>query len=105
MFSLLCIQYKVCSIDYFMNELQVYELHLILEHIHTTDRVLLESTRLLGYLQVQTQTTKKLSPQDIITYSFDEDNDVYEEEVDFNEVREMLQRANKLGEKIQFDEY
>lgn len=71
--KLLCIEYKVVSVDYFMDTMQEYELDFLLDNLSYSDRFEWERCRLQAYSTVQCQSTKKLTPKDIITFPWEKE--------------------------------
>ena len=51
--------------------MQMYELQPIISNIHKRNKEHWEQTRLLAYITAQVNSTKKLKPSDIITFSWD----------------------------------
>lgn len=70
---LLCLEYKVCSIPYFLDEMQYYELDLLTENLQLAYRQEWEQTRYLCYVTAQTQSTKRLKPTDIMKFKWDKE--------------------------------
>lgn len=77
----------------------MYELDFLLSSINYSYREEYEIMRFQSYITAQTQSTKKLKPTDIISFSWDKDN--IEDKVttisneDINRLRE---KANKMSE-------
>ena len=53
--------------------MQMYELEPLISNIHKRNKESWEQARLLAYITAQVNSTKKLKPSDIITFSWDED--------------------------------
>ena len=53
--------------------MQMYELEPLISNIHRRNKESWEQARLLAYITAQVNSTKKLMPSDIITFSWDED--------------------------------
>lgn len=73
LFKLVCFQYKVVSIEYFMDSLQEYEIEPIIEGISTYERGDWERTRFLAYCNIQKSSSKRISPQDLITFPWEKE--------------------------------
>lgn len=77
----------------------MYELEFLLASINYTYREQYEMMRFNSYITAQTQSTKKLKPTDIISFSWDKEN---EEKVttisneDINRLREKAERMSEL---------
>lgn len=54
--------------------MQMYELEPLISNIHKRNKESWEQTRLLAYIIAQVNSTKKLKPTDIISFSWDEDS-------------------------------
>lgn len=67
-------QYKLVSVDYFMNEMQDWEASLLLEQIKYADRAAWERCRFLAYVQASTWSKKKLKPGDLIKFAWEKDD-------------------------------
>lgn len=53
----------------------MYELEPLISNIHKKNKESWEQTRLLAYITAQVNSTKKLKPSDIISFSWDEVSD------------------------------
>ena len=69
----------------------MYELDYLLSSINYSYREEYEIMRFQSYITAQTQSTKKLKPTDIISFSWDKQNE------DINRLRE---KANKMSELL-----
>ena len=70
--SLLCLEYKVCSIYYFMEDMKYYELKPILKNLNVSVKNDWEIARQISYIIAQSQSTKKIKPSDIMLFPWDE---------------------------------
>ena len=70
--SLLCLEYKVCSIPYFMDNMRYYELKPILKNLNVSVKNDWEIARQISYIIAQSQSTKKIKPSDIMQFPWDE---------------------------------
>lgn len=71
--SLLCLEYKVCSIPYFMDNMRYYELKPILKNLNLSVKNHWEIARQICYAVVQSQSSKKIKPSDIMQFPWDKD--------------------------------
>lgn len=69
--SLLCLEYKVCSISYFMEDMKYYELKPILKNLNVSVKNDWEIARQISYIIAQSQSTKKIKPSDIMQFPWD----------------------------------
>lgn len=53
--------------------MQMYELEPLISNIHKKNKESWEQTRLLAYITAQVNSTKKLKPTDIISFSWDDE--------------------------------
>ena len=70
--SLLCLEYKVCSISYFMEDMKYYELKPIIAKLNVSVKNDWEIARQICYIIAQSQSTKKIKPSDIMQFPWDE---------------------------------
>ena len=70
--SLLCLEYKVCSISYFMDNMRYYELKPILKNLNVSVKNDWEIGRQICYIIAQSQSTKKIKHSDIMQFPWDE---------------------------------
>ena len=78
MYSLLVIE-NGFDADYFMDRMQMYELPVLLENIHKRKKEEWEQIRFVSYLIAQTNSAKKISPTDLLKFSWDEDKELQKE--------------------------
>lgn len=74
LFKLFCFQYKVVSVEYFMDSLQEYEIEPIVQNIPFIEKGDWERTRFLAYCNIQKSSTKKINPQ-IIVFPWEKEDD------------------------------
>ena len=77
MFQLIVVEYKICSIDYFFDKMQMYELNTILSSLNKSIKHAWEQTRMISYIIAQCNSSKQLKVTDIM--KFDWDNEVKED--------------------------
>lgn len=102
LFRLLCFQYKVISVEYFMDTLQEYEVQSIIENLEYYERPEWERTRFLAYCNLQKSSTKRISPQDLISFPWEKESDNTEEINGNSEPlsKEDIQRLKEQAAKI-----
>lgn len=69
--TVLCLEYKVCSLEYFLDRMKPYELGIILNNLNLSVKNDWEVARQIMYVTAQTQSTKRLKPQDIMKLPWD----------------------------------
>lgn len=72
---MLCIQFNVCSVEYFLDKLKPYELSIICESLHLRQKDSWEQARLIAYVIAQSNSTKRLKPSDIIKFGWEQTDD------------------------------
>lgn len=75
LFRLLCFEFKVTSIEYFMDTLQEYEVQTIIENLEYNERGAWERTRFQSYCNIQKSSSKRISPKDLITFTWEKESD------------------------------
>jgi hypothetical protein len=98
-FRLLCFEYKVCSVPYFLDEMLLSELSDILDNIQFADRSLWESQRISNFLNCQMNSKKKLNLTDIYRLPFDED-DADKEQLSKDDFEQMQKQSKALEDYI-----
>ena len=73
LFKLICFQYKVVSVEYFMDSLQEYEIEPIVQNIPFIEKGDWERTRFLAYCNIQKSSSKKLKPTDLISFPWEKE--------------------------------
>lgn len=92
-------EYKACDLRYFLDHMQAYELNVILSMLEYTNKQEWEQTRFKCYIQAQTQSTKKLNPQDILKFSWDNEATSKENKntyISTEDIERLKAKANKI---------
>lgn len=92
-------EYKACDLRYFLDHMQAYELNVILSMLEYTNKQEWEQTRFKCYIQAQTQSTKKLNPQDILKFSWDNEATSKENKntyISTEDIKRLTAKANKI---------
>lgn len=71
MFQTLVVQFKLVSMEYFMDELQSWEVNDLLKCLKYADQASWEQTRWLMYVVAQVNSKKQLKLQDIMHFPWD----------------------------------
>lgn len=71
MFKILCFEFKLVSVEYFMNQLEEWEINTLIESIPYADRTQWEMCRQMLYLTAQVNSKKKLKPKDIMEFAWE----------------------------------
>ena len=97
-FRLLCFEYKICSVSYFLEEMLLSELQDILDNIQFADRSLWEALRINSFITCQVNSRKKLKLQDIYRLPFDDTEDT--EQFTKEDIEQMQQQSKMLEDYI-----
>ena len=102
----LVIQFKLVSLEYFLDQMTEYELYIMYDNLEYSDFNTKEMSRILGYIIAQTQSRKKLKPDEIMQFPWDEGykKGKAEHKVDTKEDIERAKRFRDKFEKILIDE-
>ena len=68
---MLTVEYKVVSVEYFMDKMQPYELPILLSKMNLSVKWDLEMTRHLMYIIAQVNSKRKLKLTDIMKFDWD----------------------------------
>lgn len=81
--------------------MQFYEIECLIDNMWMKDKTSWEQTRTVGYITAQCQSTKKISPQDMMPFPWESDGQ--SEEITDDErkdiLKEMKDMENKLNKK------
>ena len=66
-------EYKVCSLEYFLDCLQPYELNVLLDNLEYSVKISWEQTRFKSYIQAKTFCDKTIKLTDILKFSWDKE--------------------------------
>ena len=95
LFNLLCFQFKVVSIPYFMDECTQWELNDIVENLPYMDRNMWEAARLNAYIVAQVNSKKTLKMQDICKFKWDEDESK-NIEISNSDIERLKEKARRI---------
>lgn len=98
-------EYKAASLEYFLDNMQYYELDIILSMLEYTTKQDWERTRFISYITAQTQSTKKLNPQDVLKFSWDEATNKENKNtyISTEDVERLKRKAEKIIQDKQFN--
>ena len=72
---MLCFEFKCCTIPYFFDEMEEYEVQDIISNLEYYERPEWERTRFQSYCNIQKSSSKKLKPTDLITFPWEKEHD------------------------------
>lgn len=92
---------KMVSLEYFLDEMQEYEINTLARNAAYVDRNNKEIQRMQMYILAQCNSKKKLKLQDIMKFKWDEENINTGTEVDENTAKAYRERMKQLEGMIQ----
>lgn len=96
---LVVIEYKICSIEYFFDRMKMYELEEILEILEYSYKQEWEQTRFNSFITAQMNSTKKIKPQDIIKFSWENDSEDNKDKTISDDDIKRLKEKSELMKK------
>ena len=102
---MVCVQFGVVTVEYFLDKMQPYELAIICESLHLRVKDSWEQARMIAYVTAQVNSTKKMKPTDIIAFGWEKESEQPKQIInytkeDFERIKaEALQREKYLKEK------
>lgn len=78
----------------------MYELDYLLSSINYSYREEYEIMRFQSYITAQTQSIKKLKPTDIISFSWDKQNEDKVTTISNEDINRLREKANKMSELL-----
>ena len=108
LFRLFCFEFKCCTIPYFFDEMEEYEVQSIIENLEYYERPEWERTRFLAYCNIQKSSTKKINPQIIVfpwekeDYNTDQIN-VISEPLKQSDIQRLKDRARIISQTLETD--
>ena len=91
-------EYKACSLPYFLDEMQPYELSVILGVLEFSCKQEWEQTRFVSYITAQTQSSKKLKVTDIVKFSWEKDDEKKNTSISKYDIERLTAKANRIIE-------
>lgn len=86
------------TIQYFMDEMQDYEVNDIIENIPSLDRNQWEMTRLLLYQTIQMNSKKKYQLSDILKFKWDREIKIEDKEISDDDIQRLKNKAKSIKE-------
>lgn len=101
MFRVLCFEHRIVTIEYFMDEMELYEVNTIIKDLKYIDRTSRELSRYEIYAIAQSNSSKKLKMTDILQLPWDEEGKNTGTAVTEEQAKEMRDRMKRLEKQIQ----
>lgn len=110
MFRVFCFEYRIVSVEYFLDNLTQWEAADIAQNVQYVDINQRESDRYKLYVMIQSNSKRKISPNDVMSLPWDAKPKEYDEEEDKrlddydNSILAMLNDGRLVLEKKNDDE-
>lgn len=107
LFRLLCFEFKCCTIPYFFDEMEEYEVQSIIENLEYYERPEWERTRFQSYCNIQKSSTKKIKPTDLITFPWEKEDDntdqisTNSEPLTQDEIKRLKEQARIISQTLE----
>lgn len=98
--NILVYQFRLCSIQYFMDEMQTWEINDMIENIPYTDRALWETARVNAYVVAQVNSRKKMTQQDILKFKWEDMSNFMHDEHIIEMSNEDIKRLEELSKNF-----
>lgn len=76
-----------------------YELYILYDNLEYSDFTTKEMSRILGYIVAQTQSRKKLKPEDIMSFPWDSNH--VEKSIHKVDTKEDIEKARRFRDKFE----
>lgn len=93
--SIICLEYKACSIGYFMDEMKDYELEIIMDNLNYCVRNDWELARQQMWASLQAFSTKKIKPTDIMNFPWEKKGKKQIKKTTLDDITEDVQKRMK----------
>lgn len=100
---MLVVQYKLVSLQYFMDEMQEYEVHDMYNALKYADRGQWEMTRWLLYAIIQVNSKKKIKIEDVISFPWDSNYAPLEKEISNDDIKRLKAKSQEILKNIKLD--
>ena len=87
------IEYKLVSVEYFMDKLQDWEVYDIYNMLQYADSPQWEQTRYLMYVVAQVNSRKQLKLTDILKFPWDQEGGLAKTTISDDEIKALKERA------------
>lgn len=98
--KVLVVQYKLISLDYFMDEMQEYEIHDLYNMLQYTDLGKWEMTRWLLYAIIQVNSKKKIKIEDVLKFPWDKDYIKLDKNISDNDIERLKKKSQEILKNI-----
>ena len=81
------------SPDYFLDEMQWYEIDACLKGLYNKNKTSWEQTRMISYIIAQVNSTKHLKPTDILSFNWDKTEESKETAMTDNDIKRLKEKS------------
>lgn len=101
--NLIVLEYKVCDLAYFLDNMQLYEVSWLLPNLEIATKMSFEQTRFISYITAQCQSTKSLKITDIMQFSWDKKEEEKKTQentkIEANEIERLKKKMERIIEE------
>jgi len=99
LFRVICFEYRIVGVDYFMDTMQYCELPDMINNIKYLDKNSREIDRYKLFVTVQANSKKKVKIEELMPLAWDEERKTLTK-ISKEEQKQLRERANQLSKKI-----
>lgn len=99
MFKTLCVEFKMVSVEYFMEKMEEWEVVEIYNVLKYSNRQLYECSRMIAYFCVMPYMKKKVSMSEFLPLPFDESVESVGEEIEPKQLTQKMINKIKQSNK------
>ena len=91
-----------CGIDpdYFLDRMKWYEVEACIKGLENKNKASWEQCRFLSYIIAQVNSTKKLKPTDILSFTWDKEEDNKNTMITNEDIERLKNKANQIIKKL-----
>ena len=91
-----------CGIDpdYFLDRMKWYEVEACIKGLENKNKASWEQCRFLSYIIAQVNSTKKLKPTDILSFTWDKEDDNKNTMITNEDIERLKNKANQIIKKL-----
>lgn len=97
LFNVLVFQFRVVSVEYFMDEMTEWEINDIIDNLPYLDRNMWEACRLSAWITIQANSRDEVAMQDVLKFKWD-DASVSTKEIEIS--NEDIERLREKAKQI-----
>lgn len=85
---------------YVMDQMQMYEVDTLINNLYKANKNGWEQARMIAYLLAQVNSSKKLKPTDIISFSWDKEQNKGDTKISNEDIERLRDEAKQFINKI-----